>query len=189
MVRSAIWKEPVAGRVAVRGVNVEGDEQADRRVHGGEFKAVYAYALEESLQWESELGREIGPGGFGENLTTEGVEVSGARVGEQWRIGTVVLQATEPRVPCFKLNLRMGDSRFGKRFSAAGRPGAYFRIVEEGELGAGDAIEIVRRPDHDVTMSFMMHAALVDKSRLGELLAAAPELTDEWRDYVEEHAS
>ena len=187
MVRSAIWKEPVSGRVAVRGVNVEGDEQADRRVHGGEFKAVYAYAIEETRAWEEELGREIGPGGFGENLTLEGVDVSGARAGERWRIGSVVLEVTEPRVPCFKLNLRMGDSRFGKRFTAAGRPGAYLRIVEEGELGAGDAVEIVRRPEHDVTMRLMMHAALVDKDRLPELLAA--DLIPEWRDWIEERAS
>jgi MOSC domain-containing protein YiiM len=168
-------------------VNVEGDDQADRRVHGGPDKAVYAYSLDEIRAWEEELGREIGPGGFGENLTIEGVDVSGARVGERWRIGTVLLETTEPRVPCFKLNLRMGDSRFGKRFLAAGRPGAYLRIVEEGELGAGDPVEVVRRPDHDVTMRLMMHAALVDKQRLPELLAA-PDLTQEWREYVLEHA-
>jgi len=186
-VRTAIWKTPVDGRVAVRGVNVEGDEQADLRVHGGPDKAVYAYSFEETRRWEDELGREIGPGGFGENLTLSGVDVSGARVGERWRIGTVLLEAREPRVPCFKLNLRMGDSRFGRRFLAAGRPGAYLRIVEEGEVGAGDAVEVVRRPDHDVTMRLMMHAALVDKERLPELRAAAPFLTEEWREYVEEH--
>jgi MOSC domain-containing protein YiiM len=188
MVRSAIWKQPVAGRVAVRGTNVDGDQQADLRVHGGPDKAVYAYAVEEVRAWEEELGRDLGPAAFGENLTTEGVDVSGARVGEQWRIGTVLLQVVEPRVPCFKLNLKMGDNRFGKRFTAAGRPGAYLRIVEEGELGSGDAVEIVRRPDHDVTMRLMMHAALVDKDRLPELLAA-PELTDEWRGYIEEHTA
>ena len=185
MVRSAIWKEPVAGRVAVRGVNVDGDEQADRRVHGGEFKAAYAYAIEETRAWESELGREIGPGGFGENFTTEGVDVSGALAGERWAIGSALFEVVQPRVPCFKLNLRMGDSRFGRRFTAAGRPGAYLRIVEEGEVGAGDAVRIVRRPDHDVTMRLMMHAALVDKERLPELLAA-PELIAEWRDWIEE---
>ncbi len=186
MVRSAIWKQPVEGRVAARGVNVEGDEQADRRVHGGPDKAVYAYAIEEIRAWEEELGREIGPGGFGENLTIEGLAGGGARVGEQWLIGNVLLEVVQPRVPCFKLNLRMGDSKFGKRFVAAGRPGAYLRIVEEGEVGAGDAVEVVRRPDHDVTMRLMMHAALVDRARLPELLAA--DLTAQWRDYVEEHA-
>ena len=188
IVRTAIWKQPVAGRLAVRGVNVEGDEQADRRVHGGEFKAVYAYAIEDTRAWEEELGREIGLGGFGENLTTEGIDVSGARAGERWRIGTALLEVVQPRVPCFKLNLRMGDPKFGPKFVKAGRPGAYLRIVEEGELGAGDAIEIVRRPDHDVTMRLMMHAALVDKDRLPDLLAA-PELIAEWREWIEERPS
>ena len=187
IVRTAIWKHPVEGRVAVRGVNVEGDDQADRRVHGGRDKAVYAYALEEIRQWEAELGRPLGPGSFGENLTLSGVDVSGARVGERWRVGSVLLETTQPRVPCFKLNLKMGDNRFGKRFIAAERPGAYLQIVEEGELGAGDAVEIVRRPDHDVTMRLMMHAWLVDPSRSRELLVA-PELPAEWREWIEEHA-
>ena len=186
--RTAIWKEPVEGRVAVRGVNVEGDEQADRKIHGGPYKAVYAYALEETRAWEEELGREIGPGGFGENLTLGGVDVSGARAGERWAIGSTLLEVVQPRLPCFKLSLRMGDDRFGRRFVAAGRPGAYLRIVEEGELGAGDAVEVVRRPDHDVTMRLMMHAALVDHHRLGELLAA-PELIPEWRDWIEERVA
>jgi MOSC domain-containing protein YiiM len=184
-VRTAIWKEPVEGRLAVRGVNVEGDEQADRRVHGGEFKAVYAYDLDETRAWEEELGREIGPGGFGENLTLEGVDVSGARVGERWAVGSALFEVVQPRVPCFKLNLRMGDSRFGKRFTAAGRPGAYLRIVEEGDVGAGDGVEIVRRPEHDVTMRLMMHAMLEDRDRLPDLLAA-PELIPEWREWIEE---
>ncbi len=186
--RTAIWKQPVAGRVAVRGVNVEGDEQADRKVHGGPNKSVYAYDLDETRAWEEELGREIGPGGFGENLTLEGVDVSGARAGERWAIGSALFEVVQPRVPCFKLNLRMGDSKFGKRFTAAGRPGAYLRIVEEGDVGAGDAVEIVRRPEHDVTMRLMMHAALEDRGRLPELLAA-PELIAEWREWIEERTA
>ena len=187
-VTTAIWKEPVSGRVAVRGVNVEGDDQADRKVHGGPDKAVYAYAIEEIRWWEEELGRELGPGAFGENLTTQGIDVSGAVVGERWRIGTVLLEVVQPRLPCFKLNLKMGDNRFGKRFVAAGRPGAYLRIIEEGELGAGDAVEVVRRPDHDVTMRLMMHAGLADQSRMPELLAA-PGLVATWRDWIEERTS
>jgi MOSC domain-containing protein YiiM len=187
MVRTSIFKEPVHGRVAVRGVNVEGDLQADLRVHGGPDKAVYAYAIEEVRAWEAELGRDLGPAAFGENLTTEGVDVSGARVGEQWRIGTALLQVVQPRVPCFKLNLKMGDNKFGKRFIAAERPGAYLRIVEEGELGAGDAVQVVRRPDHDVTMRLMMRAWLVDPS-LSRGLLVAPELPADWREWIEEHA-
>ena len=142
---SAIGKAPVEGRVRVAGVNVEGDDQADRRVHGGPDKAVYAYAAEDAAFWAGELGRELAPGAFGENLTTEGLDVSGAVVGERWRIGTVELEVCQPRLPCAKLALRMGEPTMVKRFAQASRPGAYLRIVAEGELGAGDAIEVARR--------------------------------------------
>ena len=135
----------------VAGVNVEGDDQADRRVHGGPDKAVYAYAAEDTAFWEAELGRELGPGAFGENLTTEGLDVSGAVVGERWRIGDVELEVCQPRLPCAKLALRMGEPTMVKRFAQASRPGAYLRIVSEGSLGAGDAIEVVSRPEHGVT--------------------------------------
>jgi MOSC domain-containing protein YiiM len=136
-VSTAIWKTPVEGRVAVRGVNVDGDDQADRSVHGGPDKAVYAYASEEIRRWRDELGRDLGAAPFGENLTTAGIDVSGALVGERWRIGTTLLEVVQPRLPCFKLGLRMGDPAFVRRFAQASRPGAYLRIVEEGELGAG----------------------------------------------------
>ena len=133
-VSTAIWKTPVEGRVAARGVNLAGDDQADRTVHGGPDKAIYAYAGEEIRLWESELHRDLGPAPFGENLTTEGLDVSGALVGERWRVGTTLLEVVQPRLPCFKLGLRMGDPTFLKRFALAARPGAYLRIVEEGEL-------------------------------------------------------
>jgi MOSC domain-containing protein YiiM len=187
-VRSAIWKEPVEGRVAVRGVNVEGDDQADRRVHGGPDKAVYAYAVEDTRWWESELGRELGPGAFGENLTTEGVDVSGALVGERWEIGATVLEVVQPRLPCFKLGIKFGDPRFLKRFGRASRPGAYLRIVTEGELGAGDEIRVVSRPEHGVTMRLMSDAILLDHALLPSLLEA-PGLIDDWRDWVAERAA
>ena len=96
-IESAIWKTPVEGRVAARSVNLEGDDQADRTVHGGPDKAVYAYALEDIRLWESELGRPLGPGAFGENLTTEGLDVTGAVIGERWEVGTVCLEVSEPR--------------------------------------------------------------------------------------------
>jgi len=98
-VSTAIWKTPVAGRVAVRGVNLDGDDQADRSVHGGPDKAVYAYAIEETRKWEAELGRDLGPGAFGENLTTEGSEVSAALVGERWRVGTTLVESPEEAEP------------------------------------------------------------------------------------------
>jgi MOSC domain-containing protein YiiM len=174
-VYSAIGKQPVQGRVRVEGVNVAGDEQADRRVHGGPDKAVYAYASEDTAWWEAELGRPLGPGVFGENLTTAGIDVTGAVVGERWRIGTVELEACQPRQPCFKLGIRFGDPRMLRRFALAGRPGAYLRIVREGELGAGDAVEVVHRPEHGVTIGLVADALLRDETLLARA-AAAPEL-------------
>ncbi|HEY2715823.1 MAG TPA: MOSC domain-containing protein, partial [Solirubrobacterales bacterium] len=164
VVETAIWKAPVEGRVGVRGVNLDGDQQADLTVHGGPDKAVYAYAIEETRRWEEELGRELGAGAFGENLTTEGVDVSGALLGERWRVGTTLLEVVQPRLPCFKLGLKMGDPHFVRRFGQASRPGAYLRIVEEGEIGAGDAIavDLGGRPEHGVTMRLISDAMLVD---------------------------
>ena len=174
-VMSAIAKAPVEGRVRVAGVNLEGDDQADRRVHGGPDKAVYAYASEDTAWWSAELGRALGAGMFGENLTLEGVEVSGALVGERWRIGTCELEVCQPRLPCFKLGLRFGDPLMVRRFGEASRPGAYLRIVQEGELGAGDAVAVVHRPAHGVTVALVSRAILLDDS-LRTAAAVAPEL-------------
>ncbi len=174
---SAIAKAPVDGRVRVEGVNLAGDDQADRRVHGGPDKAVYAYAREDMDWWESELGRELPPGMFGENLTLAGVDVSGAIIGERWRAGTVELEVCQPRLPCSKLGLRFGDLRMVKRFGEASRPGAYLRIVTEGELGAGDEIELLSRPDHGVTVALVSDAILVDDS-LSARAASAPQLPE-----------
>lgn len=140
-VETGIWKAPVAGRIAVRGVNVDGDEQADLRVHGGDDKAVYAYASEDYEWWSSALGRELEPGTFGENLTVSGFDPSDAVIGTQWRVGTALLQVTQPRLPCFKLGMRMGDSEFVDQFEAAARFGAYLRILQAGDVGAGDTVE------------------------------------------------
>ncbi len=155
---TAIWKTPVSGRVRVRGVNLDGDDQADRNVHGGPDKAVYAYAVEDARWWETELDRALDVGAFGENLTIEGIDITGAVVGERWQVGTVLLEVSAPRVPCWKLNLRMGDSTFVRRFAAAGRPGAYLRIVTEGDVGAGDEICIVSVPAHGPTVGDVAHA-------------------------------
>jgi MOSC domain-containing protein YiiM len=171
-VYSSIGKAPIDTRVRVEGVNVAGDDQADRRVHGGPDKAVYAYAAEDIAWWSAELGRELGPGAFGENLTTEGVDVSGAVIGERWRVGKVVLEVAQPRLPCFKLGLKFEDPKMLKRFAQASRPGAYLRIVEEGELGAGDAIEVFGRPDHGVTVATVADAIQLDETLLPDTLAA-----------------
>src|SRR5688572_24464569 len=115
--KSAIWKSPAADRIAARGVNLEGDEQADRKAHGGPDKAIYAYAIEDARWWEQELGRSLQYGEFGENLTTQGIAVNDAIVGERWEIGTTVLEVSEPRVPCWRLGVRMSDERFPRRFT------------------------------------------------------------------------
>jgi MOSC domain-containing protein YiiM len=188
MVRTGIWKVPVAGRVAVRGVNVEGDEQADRSVHGGPDKALYAYAREDIDWWERELRRDLPHGVFGENLTLRGLDVTGALIGERWRIGSVLLEVSEPRFPCWKLGARFGDPRMLKRFAAARRPGAYLRIVEEGKLAAGDAVEVVERPGHDLTIAAFAHAYLEDRSALTRLLEV-PAVSEAWRGWVRERAA
>jgi len=148
-VETGIWKEPIGGRVAVRGVTVDGDGQADLRVHGGRDKAVYSYAVEDYAWWSEHLGRELGPGTFGENLTTEGIDLSASPIGTHWRVGTARLEITQPRFPCFKLGIRMGDAGFVKEFERAARFGAYLRILEEGDVGAGDEIvvEALGEPD------------------------------------------
>ncbi len=187
MIQTAIWKQPVAGRVAIRGVNVAGDDQADRTVHGGPDKAIYAYASEDIAWWAEQRGTDLGDAPFGENLTTLGVDVSGARIGEQWAIGRALLEVRQSRMPCFKLGLRMGDPRFVRAFAKADRPGAYLGILREGDVGAGDAVDIVHRPDHDVTVALMHRALLQDHDLLPELLAA-PELMPEWREFILERS-
>jgi MOSC domain-containing protein YiiM len=183
IVETAIWKDPVEGRVKVRGVNLDGDRQADLTVHGGPNKAVYAYAIEEVRLWEEELGRPLGPGFFGENLTTEGVDVSGAVLGERWRIGTTLLEVVQPRLPCFKLALKMEDPTFVRRFAEASRPGAYLKIIEEGELGTGDAIEVSGRPDHGVDVRLVADAFMVDHSLIPRA-QEAPQLIDSLREQM-----
>jgi MOSC domain-containing protein YiiM len=182
-ISTAIYKVPVAGRVAVRGVNLEGDDQADRKLHGGPDKAVYAYGWNDTLAWNEELDRDLRPGAFGENLTVGGLDVSGALIGERWAVGSTLLEVAQPRLPCFKLGIRMGDPKFVKRFGRAGRPGAYLRILEEGDVGEGDAVEVVSQPDHEVSMRLAAHAVLIDRSRLPELLEA-PALLPDWREWI-----
>jgi MOSC domain-containing protein YiiM len=177
---SAIVKEPVEGRVRVEGVNLAGDDQADRSVHGGPDKAVYAYAREDIDWWEEISGAELPNGVFGENLTTLGVDVSGSIIGERWRMGGVVLEVCQPRLPCSKLGIRFGDLRMVKAFANASRPGAYMRIIEEGDLGAGDELTIVSRPDHGVTLAMVSDAIFKDPA-LAPRVLLAPQLSDELR--------
>jgi MOSC domain-containing protein YiiM len=143
-VLTGIFKEPVTGRVGVRRLNVQGDGQADLRVHGGPDKAVYAYDLSGYEYWRRELSRDLPFGQFGENLTVEGMPETEVSIGDVLRVGTAVLQVTQPRSPCGKLVMKMGLPGFAKDFLRSERTGFYLRVLEEGEVGAGDAISVVR---------------------------------------------
>lgn len=152
---TAIDKRPVDGPVAVGELGLDGDRQCDTKHHGGPDKALYAYASEDAAWWADELDRDIPPGLFGDNLRTEGLDVTGARIGERWRIGGaggVLVEVRMPRTPCENLSFRMGDPDFHKRFVAAGRVGAYLKVIEPGTVAAGDVIAIERRPDHELTI-------------------------------------
>ena len=182
--RSAIWKTPVAGRIAARGVNLEGDEQADRKAHGGPDKAIYAYAVEDLHWWEQEQARPLEYGEFGENLTTEGIDVNNALIGERWEIGTTVVEVSEPRVPCWRLGVRMNDETFPRRFTAALRPGSYLRIIIEGDLAPGDEIRVIHRPDHHLTIQDVFRIYTRDRNDAVRLVAI-PQLSESWRNWAQ----
>jgi MOSC domain-containing protein YiiM len=184
VVSTGIFKLPASRRVAVGVEGLTGDVQADRRVHGGPDQAVYAYAREDIDWWEAELGRALEHGAFGENLTLRGVDASNALVGERWRVGGALLEVTAPRLPCEKLAKRMGEPRFVKRFAKAGRPGAYLRVIETGDVGSGDAVELVSRPDHGVDVRLVSNAMLGDRSLVPRLLDA-PQLAEKGRLWAE----
>jgi MOSC domain-containing protein YiiM len=182
--KSAIWKSPVAGRIAARGVNLDGDDQADRKAHGGPDKAVYAYAIEDALWWKEKLGRSLQYGEFGENLTTEGIAVNDALVGERWAIGTAVFEVSEPRIPCWRLGVRMNDPGFVRRFTEGLRPGTYLRLIVEGEVGAGDEIRVLERPDHDLTIRDIFRIYTRDRGEVERLLAV-PRISESWRGWAQ----
>jgi MOSC domain-containing protein YiiM len=161
LVRSAICKDPVGDRaVAIRRLNLAGDDQADRTVHGGSDKAVYAYATEDYRYWTDHEGVQTTPGLFGENLTVQGLDLRMALVGERWHVGSTVLQVTQPRLPCFKLGMRMNDPGFLRRFLSVGRLGAYLRVIEEGPVRAGDAIAVSDRRAQAATLQEMARSLL-----------------------------
>ncbi|MGW9120401.1 MOSC domain-containing protein [Streptomyces sp. NPDC055663] len=185
---TGIDKRPSDGPVRVAdpgpkgtgGSGLAGDSVCDLRHHGGSDQAVYAFAREELDVWERELGRPLANGAFGENLTTGGVDVSGARIGERWRIGAgLVLEVTSGRIPCRTFAGHVGEERWVKRFTRAAAPGAYLRVIEPGEIGAGDPVEIVYRPDHDVTVRMEFLATTTRRDLLPELLAAGDALHPE----------
>lgn len=168
---TGIFKKPVAGSVHLGDSRVEGDVQADLSVHGGRDKAVYSYSAEDYSWWEQELARPLDPATFGENLTLAGVSTTLARIGEQWAVGGAILQVTQPRQPCWKLGAKMTDPKFPRLFRQAGRSGAYLSIVEEGDVGAGDPVEIVHRPDHPVTIGMVAWLNISDP-KLAQLVSS-----------------
>ena len=182
-IRSSIWKSPVTGQVRASGVNLAGDAQADRKAHGGPDKALYAYAAEDLEWWSTQLGLELGPGSMGENLTTSNLDLSEAVVGERWEVGSVVLRVTQPRIPCYKLGIRVGDDRFPGRFAHARRHGVYLRIVAEGALQAGDEIQVVERPAHGFRVVDVAQIFYDQQHRAGELLGVA-ELAESWHGWA-----
>jgi MOSC domain-containing protein YiiM len=178
-VRTGIWKHSVDGPVALRGVNFVGDDQADRTVHGGADKAVYAYSIEDYDYWAKHEAFDVGPAVFGENLTVKGMDLTGALVGDRWRVGTALLEVAQPRLPCFKLGIRVADPRFPQRFQSAIRPGAYLRIIEEGVIRAGDRVHVIERPAHAVTMGLMVES--VRDEAKARAIQVAPRLPENWR--------
>jgi MOSC domain-containing protein YiiM len=186
---SAIVKEPVDGRVMVRRTNLDGDGQADLRVHGGPDKAVYVYPVQHYEHWRAHTGRDLSPlGYFGENLTVEGADEAEVMIGDVVRAGGALLEVSHPRVPCAKLAMRMRDHAFGKPFLASGRVGYYLRVLEEGELGAGDAIELVRRGEGGFSVrriAWMLNEASVDELDEAATLSA---LALGWRQSFAERA-
>lgn len=153
-VRTGIFKVPVEGRVKVHRLGLQGDEQADLEVHGGPLKAVYAYPSEHYAFWRKELlGIPLPWGAFGENLTVAGLSEEGVRVGDRFRIGTALLAATKPRFPCYKLGIKFGREDLLDRFLASGRTGFYLRVVEEGELGTGDGMEVLGGGEGQTTIA------------------------------------
>lgn len=174
--RTAIDKRPVAGPVRVLQLGLEGDEIGDPRFHGGVHQAVYAFAGEDLDHWGSLLGRPLRPGLFAENLTTAGLDLNRAVLGEQWRVGTALLSPVDVRTPCNTFKNWMGRQGFDatawvRRFAAAARPGVYLRVLEQGVVEAGDPVVVEHRPDHGVTVETMFAAVMSDPSRLPELLA------------------
>ncbi|MCV7075438.1 MOSC domain-containing protein [Mycobacterium szulgai] len=191
---TGIDKIAAAGPVAVRapgpmhgglGSGLVGDTIGNTKFHGGDDQAVYAYVREDLDEWEAELQRPLSNGMFGENLTTVGVEVSRARIGERWRVGTdgLLLEISAPRTPCRTFVAFLNVQHWIKTFTQAGKPGAYFRVITPGKVTAGDAITVEHRPDHDVTIELVFRARMSEPELLPRLLAADA-LSDELKDYA-----
>ena len=178
---TAIDKRPAAGRVPVHRLGVAGDTQVDTKNHGGPDKAVYAYAREDLDWWQRELDRPLANGVFGENLTTVGLDVTGAVIGERWQVGDdgLEVELAMPRIPCRTFQGWLGEARWVKRFFAHGASGAYLRVTQEGTAAAGDEVTVVHRPDHGVTIGEVFDLQQADEARLRLLLEGAPGIAED----------
>jgi ferredoxin-NADP reductase/MOSC domain-containing protein YiiM len=189
IVSTGIYKEPVTGRILVRKLNLDGDGQADLSVHGGVYKAVYAYNLESYRYWRRELGREdLANGHFGENLTVEGMPDDQIHIGDVFRVGDALLEVCQPRTPCFKLEMKMDLPGFSRQFLISGRLGFYFRVVEEGEVGAGDPIERVQVDSERITVREFAHLYYFDYDNQEKIhrVLRLPSLPPVWRHTFEQ---
>jgi len=188
-VTTGIFKQPVSRPIRVERLNLVGDKQADLSVHGGPYKAVYAYPVEHYVYWRNELPDEELPWGiFGENLTMEGLHESAVRIGDRYRVGTAELIVTQPRVPCYKLGIRFGRPEMVKRFLNSRRSGFYFAVAEEGELTVGDSIELVAREANSLTVADINNLYTFEKNDR-EMLQRAVQLKalpDTWRSHFQE---
>jgi MOSC domain-containing protein YiiM len=186
LVRTSIFKVPVMGRVRVAKLNLEGDQQSDLSVHGGIDKAVYAYPSEHYSFWRRELpGAELGWGAFGENFTTEGLVEGTVHIGDRFRVGSAEFVITQPRMPCFKLGIRFNRPDIVKRFLQSGRSGFYFAVPKEGEVTAGDSIDLLKRDKHGVTIADVVNLYRRDAMNQDLLrrVSELPSLPQSWRDY------
>ncbi len=191
-VSTGIFKEPVGDRVMVRTTNLDGDEQADLENHGGIYRAAYAYSIENYGYWRRELGRaDFTFGQFGENLTVEGMMEDDVHIGDVFRVGQALVEVTQPRPPCFKLGIKMGMARFPKMLLASGRVGFYLRVLEEGEIGAGEAFELLKSDPERVSVREMSHLLYFDRENLEGAKRAlrVTALSPGWRDSFEERLS
>ncbi|MBD3886314.1 MOSC domain-containing protein [Phormidium tenue FACHB-886] len=185
-VTTGIFKEPVNERMMVRLLNLDGDGQADLTVHGGADKAVYVYPFEHYGYWRSELAdTELPLGIFGENFTTTGLTEEELNIGDRFQIGTVELMVTQPRLPCYKLRIRFGRADMVKRFLASRRTGFYFRVLQEGEVGIGDTLELVSRHESNITVADITKLYTREEDNAELLLRAGQleALPQSWRDY------
>jgi MOSC domain-containing protein YiiM len=188
-VSTAIFKQPIEGRVALRTLNLDGDRQADLSVHGGPTKAVYVYPAEHYEYWRNELPEMDLPFGmFGENFTVTGVSESNLNIGDQFRVGSATVMVTEPRMPCYKLGIRFGRTDIIKRFLVSERTGFYLAVLEEGDVGVGDEIQLVTRNEPSVSVNDVTRLYSRDRNNVDLLrrAIAVEALPDGWRTYFQE---